>query len=47
MYAWCPWRPEEGVGSPRTIVTNGSEIPCVWKEPNPSAKTKTKSDFKH
>ena len=24
----CPWRPEQGVGSPGTEVTNGCEPPC-------------------
>lgn len=26
--AWCPWRSEKGVGSLRTVVTDGCETPC-------------------
>lgn len=28
MYAWWPWKPEEGAGSPRTRVMDGYKF-CV------------------
>lgn len=27
VHGWCPWRPEEGVGSPETKVTDAGEPP--------------------
>jgi hypothetical protein len=33
MYAWCLWRPEEGVRSPGTRVTDGCEPLCGCWEP--------------
>lgn len=27
MHTWCPWRSEENVGSPGTIVTDSYEPP--------------------
>ena len=32
MYAWCPWRPEEGARIPR--IGDNSELPCWRQEPN-------------
>lgn len=34
--AWCPWRPEEDIGSPASGDADGSELPCgiqtrFWK----------------
>lgn len=28
MCAWCPWRAEEGIGSPETRVADSCELPC-------------------
>lgn len=33
--AWFPQRPEEGVGSPGTGVTDGCQLPCGFWESNP------------
>lgn len=33
--AWCPWRPEEGVGSTGTGTTDGYGTPRRYREPNP------------
>ena len=27
MYVWCPWRPEESVGSLRTGITKSFKLP--------------------
>lgn len=35
VHAWCPWRPEEGAGSPGTGVTGICEPSCGCWEPNP------------
>lgn len=35
MYAWWPWRPEEGVSSPGTEVMGSYEAPCEYSESNP------------
>ena len=35
LYIICMQRPEEGIGSPRAGVTNGSELPCACWEENP------------
>lgn len=35
MYVQCPWKPESGVRSSATEVTEGSEIPCDHWELNP------------
>lgn len=33
MSVQCPWRPDEGTGSPGTGVTNVYELPCrYWEE---------------
>lgn len=32
MYAWCPQRPEEGVGSNGAGVTGGHELPRDCRE---------------
>ena len=34
LCARCSWRPEEGVRSPRSGVTNGCEAPCGCRELN-------------
>ena len=28
VHAWCPWRPEEGIRSPETGVTDHCELRC-------------------
>ena len=35
MYAWCQWRPEEGIGSPGTGVLDGCEALYECWDPNP------------
>lgn len=35
MSVWCPRRPEEGIGSPGTGVTDDWESPCGCWESNP------------
>jgi hypothetical protein len=35
VHGWCPWRPEEGIGSPRTGVPDGNDPLCGYWELNP------------
>jgi hypothetical protein len=35
LHAWCLRRPEEGVGSPETGVTEGCKLLFGWRELNP------------
>jgi hypothetical protein len=35
LHVWCPWRPEEGIGSLRTGVMDGCESLCGFQESNP------------
>jgi hypothetical protein len=35
LYAWCPWRPEEGIRSPGTGVADDCEPLCGYWELNP------------
>jgi hypothetical protein len=37
MYTYCLWKPEEGIGSSRTGVTDGYELPCGSWELNPGS----------
>lgn len=30
--AWYLWSPEDGIGSPGTVIIDGYELPCVWWE---------------
>jgi hypothetical protein len=34
--AWCLWRPEEGIGSRGTGVTESCKLPCGGWELNPN-----------
>lgn len=34
MHDCCLWRPEENIISPRTVVTEGYELPCLFRELN-------------
>lgn len=34
---WCPWRPQEGLTSPETGVTEGCELPHRCWELNPES----------
>lgn len=39
IHAWCPWRPEDGVGFPRTGVTFSCELSCeLGIEPGSSSR---------
>jgi hypothetical protein len=35
MCACCMQSPEEGAGSPETVVTDSCELPCGCSNPNP------------
>ena len=35
MCAWCPWKPEKGIGFPGTEVTDDCDPPCGCWESNP------------
>jgi hypothetical protein len=34
LYVQCPWKPEEGITSSGTGVTDGCEMLCGYWEPN-------------
>jgi hypothetical protein len=36
MHTWCLGSPEEGTRSPRTVLTDGRELPCRYWELNSS-----------
>lgn len=37
MCARCPWRPDEGIRSPKTAVIDNCKPPCGWCELNPES----------
>lgn len=40
VHVWCPWKPEEDVGSPRTEVRDDCNALCRCWEPNPGSLQK-------
>lgn len=38
VHVWCPWKPEEGIGSPRNRGLDCCELRCVCRELNSGAQ---------
>lgn len=47
VHAWCLWRLEEGIGSPRTRLTDCYELLCEYEKPNQGSLQEQASVLQH